>query len=166
MSIGSGNPNVWIIKTDSNGDTLWTKVYGGLSGDYARCVQQTLDGGYIIAGYTHSFASSVYEDMWLIRLGSENFNRILHTDDYILNQNYPNPFNPITTISFDLPKSSKVQLTIYNSNGEKVGTLLNSKLSRGNHKFNWNAINYPSGVYYYRIKTDGFINYKKCILIK
>jgi len=58
--------DLWLLKTDANGDTIWAKLYGGTSSDGARSVQQTLDGGYIIAGYTSSFGAGQL-DMWLLR---------------------------------------------------------------------------------------------------
>jgi len=45
-----------VVKTDGQGDTLWTRTYGGTGNDDAYCIQQTTDGGYVVAGYTHSFS--------------------------------------------------------------------------------------------------------------
>jgi len=57
-SFGAGTYDVYVIKTNQNGDTLWTKTYGGAQHEVAHAVQQTSDGGYILAGYTNSFVSS------------------------------------------------------------------------------------------------------------
>lgn len=65
-SFGAGGLDVWLIKTDPNGDTLWTKTYGGTDGDYATCVRQTSDGGYIITGPTGLYGES-RGDVWLLR---------------------------------------------------------------------------------------------------
>ena len=65
-SYGNGGRDLWLIKTDSNGDSTWTKTFGGSSNDEGRSVQQTTDGGYIIIGST--FASE--EDIWLIKTDS------------------------------------------------------------------------------------------------
>lgn len=58
--------DLWLLKTDGNGDTTWAKLYGGTSSDGARSVQQTFDGGYIIAGFTSSFGAGQI-DMWLLK---------------------------------------------------------------------------------------------------
>ena len=65
-SFGAGNFDIWLLKTDANGDTLWTKTYGGASWDYSFLVQQTPDSGYIIVGTTSSFAVG-YCDVWLLK---------------------------------------------------------------------------------------------------
>ncbi|UCG31058.1 MAG: hypothetical protein JSV53_04060 [candidate division WOR-3 bacterium] len=67
-SFGAGQYDVYLIKTDSIGETLWTKTYGGDQSDYAYSVQQTTDGGYIICGYTHSFGP--WTDFYLIKTDS------------------------------------------------------------------------------------------------
>jgi hypothetical protein len=85
---------------------------------------------------------------------------------YSLNQNYPNPFNPSTKIRFDLPKNSFVTLKVYDITGRLVSTLLNENLAAGTKEYDWNAINMPSGVYFYTIKAGDFTQTKKMILVK
>ena len=86
---------------------------------------------------------------------------------YTLSQNYPNPFNPTTAISYQLPAVSHVELSIYNILGQKVATLVSERQPAGNHKVEWNASGFASGVYFYRLETDqGFISSRKLILLK
>ncbi len=85
---------------------------------------------------------------------------------YALNQNYPNPFNPLTVISYELPVNSFVLIKIYDAIGRDLETLVNGKINAGLHQIEWNALNYPSGVYYYKLIASEFTETKKMILIK
>jgi hypothetical protein len=81
-------------------------------------------------------------------------------------QNYPNPFNPITMINYQLPVISDVELSIYNSLGQKVTTLVSGKQSAGYYQIEWNASGYSTGIYYYILHSGKFIDVKKMILLK
>jgi len=85
---------------------------------------------------------------------------------YVLYQNYPNPFNPVTFINFDLPKITLVRLTVYDILGKEVDVLVNEALAAGKYKVDWNAENYASGVYFYKIEAGNFIERKKMIVVK
>ena len=65
-SFGAGSADIYLIKTNASGDTLWTRTYGGAQYDEGNSVQQTSDGGYIVAGYTYSFGAGSY-DVYLIK---------------------------------------------------------------------------------------------------
>jgi choice-of-anchor B domain-containing protein len=93
---------------------------------------------------------------------------------YALDKNYPNPFNPTTTIGYQLPFASDVELSIYNLLGQKVATLVSKQQSVGYYQVNWDASGFASGIYYYRIEAHAthskqerpFIQTKKLILVK
>ena len=88
-------------------------------------------------------------------------------DKFILNQNYPNPFNPETKISFSLPKPANITIKVYDIMGGEVATLINNeKKSAGSHQISFDAVNLPSGIYFYRLLSDNFSESKKMILIK
>lgn len=87
-------------------------------------------------------------------------------ESFELSQNYPNPFNPTTTISFALPKSSQVSLTVFNILGQEVARLVDGTMPAGTHQVNFDASNVSSGIYFYRIQTDEFSEQKKMVLLK
>jgi hypothetical protein len=87
-------------------------------------------------------------------------------DKYELSQNYPNPFNPATKIKFSIPKAGMVNLAIYNLLGEKVAELINQELEIGYHEAEFNAANFASGVYLFRISAGDFNSVKKMMLMK
>jgi len=86
--------------------------------------------------------------------------------EFKLSQNYPNPFNPSTTINFDMPKEGFVTLKVYNTSGKEVASLVNETRSAGYHSVNFNASALSSGVYYYRLETNGISKTMKMALIK
>lgn len=85
---------------------------------------------------------------------------------YKLDQNYPNPFNPETNINFGLPADSFVELTVYNLVEQKIRTLVNSRVAAGNHTVSFDASEFSSGVYIYRIEADGYVATRKMMLVK
>jgi len=86
--------------------------------------------------------------------------------EYKLSQNYPNPFNPTTVINFSLRKAGNVYLAVYDALGREVKTLVNERMGAGNYKADWNATNYSSGIYFYRLRSGDFIQIKKMLLLK
>jgi hypothetical protein len=87
-------------------------------------------------------------------------------EKYDLKQNYPNPFNPVTKISFDLPKQGFVSLRIYDVLGREIRTLVNEVKAPGVYNIDFDASTLSSGVYFYKLETNGFSDIKKMMLIK
>ncbi len=88
-----------------------------------------------------------------------------------LSQNFPNPFNPTTTIKFDLPNESSVKLNVYNTNGQLVKSLVNTKMTAGSHQIMWDGRNeagqiVSSGLYIYRIQAGNYVKSMKMMLMK
>lgn len=87
-----------------------------------------------------------------------------------LSQNYPNPFNPSTKIRFSLPEASDVSIKIFDANGREIAEIVNERLNSAAYEAEWDATNFSTGVYYYRLTVSGsksnFIETKKMLLIK
>jgi len=85
---------------------------------------------------------------------------------YSLRQNYPNPFNPTTSINFSIPKKTFVKLVLYDILGREVARLVDKDMVAGSYKYELNANNLSSGVYFYRLDAGDYSNVKKMVLIK
>jgi len=86
--------------------------------------------------------------------------------EYSLSQNYPNPFNPKTKISYTVPQTANVTLNVYDILGNEIAVLVNEQKSIGNYEVEFNAINLPNGIYFYRLQAGSFVETKKMILMK
>jgi hypothetical protein len=87
-------------------------------------------------------------------------------NSFSLAQNYPNPFNPTTKIEYSIPKTGMVSIKIYNILGREVITLVNEEKPSGHYTINFNAGNFPSGIYFYTLKVGSFTETKKLVLLK
>ena len=87
-------------------------------------------------------------------------------DKFELYQNYPNPFNPSTTIKYDLPKQSSVKIEVFDIMGRKVATLVDETMKAGSYQMHWNAKQFASGVYFYRLQAGNYSAAKKLLLLK
>jgi hypothetical protein len=95
-----------------------------------------------------------------------NDKELNNPSDFALNQNFPNPFNPTTAINFNLPVTTNVSLKIYNLHGQLIATLIDKSLPAGFYRFNWQPEEIGSGIYFYQLKTEGFMETKKMIYQK
>jgi len=110
-----------------------------------------------------------YIDSLSIRIQKGNPNNVKDSKrriDYDLKQNYPNPFNPTTKIKYSVPRTSQVQLKIFDILGNEIETLINEKKPAGSYEITFNARSLPSGIYFYQLKAGSFIETKKMILLK
>ncbi len=100
----------------------------------------------------------------VVSVESENNEQIV--TDYILHPAYPNPFNPSTTISYSLPETAEIQLSIYNLLGQKVVELINQEMKAGTYSVDWNTKNVSSGNYIVTLKTNSKVLTEKVTLLK
>ena len=87
-------------------------------------------------------------------------------NNFILYQNYPNPFNPTTTIYYSIPKTSNVELKVFDILGREVAELVNEEKPAGNYTVNFDASKLSSGIYFYQIRTNNYSETKKMILLR
>jgi len=177
---GSDNENfpafsdAWVYTYSGDGSGSWQQVedkptpmtaYQGGSFNVGNDIMKLVIAGGITTGPALSAIVEVYTDTIP---GSTSVEIVDETipSGFQLSQNYPNPFNPSTTIQFSIPEEGFVSLDVFNSLGEKVSTLVTESLNAGTYKYDWNAEELTSGIYFYRLRTEGFVETKKMILLK
>jgi ligand-binding sensor domain-containing protein len=145
----SNNGQSWVVK---NSGFPVTYIYDFL-----------LAGGYIFMAAGNGVWRRSLPEITEI---SQNNSQV--PESFRLYQNYPNPFNPGTSIKIDIPAgvSGNVNLVVYNELGKEVSRLIDGEYKPGTYKVEWDASNYPSGVYFYKLIANGFTNTKKMVLIK
>lgn len=182
--------NNWVhVAMTFDGTTLTNYVNGEVSGsaDFAGSVMAVNDEPLGIgtnSPWNNSFFAGIVDDIRIYNyaLAADEIaamyvetdvadNIPAKSDKFILNQNYPNPFNPQTTINYTIEKAGKVDLTVYNVQGQNVRTLVDNNQEAGRHSVIWNGqndsgISMPSGIYYYQIKTSQNTKTMKMLLIK
>jgi uncharacterized repeat protein (TIGR03806 family) len=87
-------------------------------------------------------------------------------NEYVLHKAYPNPFNATTTIGYQLPVSSQVELTIYDIQGRQLKTLIKERQKAGQYQVQWIADSYSSGIYLYQLRTESYVQTRKLVLVK
>ncbi len=85
---------------------------------------------------------------------------------FSLSQNYPNPFNPVTRIEYSIPSAQYTKLKVYDINGKEVASLVNQLQNAGNYSVEFNAGNFASGQYFYKIESENYSDVKKMIVLK
>ena len=174
---GAGGSDVYLVKTDDAGDTVWTRTFGGPEDDWGYSVAQTADSGYVIAGWTESFGAGDF-DVYLIKTEPEDTVQVSEGHDVLhprrrwsLSQNRPNPFRATTTISYALPDRQQISLTIYDISGARVRTLVSRTLPAGLHNVVWDGRDeaghrVANGVYFYCLRAGGHAETRRMALIR
>jgi len=154
--------NGTILKT-TNGGLDWTQQVSGTTQGLVDLYFISPDTGYVV-GWERTILKTVNGGVGGTKVINNSERHFLNTMQ--LNQNYPNPFNPKTTIKFFIPHSDYITLVVYNSVGKGVTELYNGRMPSGFHTIEWNAENFPSGVYYYKLAAKTQSITKKLLLIK
>jgi hypothetical protein len=163
--------DVYLAKTDSMGDSLWTVRYGGNQTDAGFYVQQNADGGYFIGGITQSFGAGGM-DMYAIKTAPESPSQMPFTSGAILPSDialfppYPEPFNSTLNLTFTIPIRSDATISIYNILGQKVQEFIFSALHPGEHRIIWNPHQCASGIYIIRLIAGSEEACRKVILLQ
>ncbi|KPK67512.1 hypothetical protein AMJ82_10520 [candidate division TA06 bacterium SM23_40] len=169
--------DAYLIKTDSFGDTVWTRTYGGVDYDEAYWTEQTTDGGYIVCGYTMSFGEGD-GDVYLIKTDADGYvevsgrsDEIARTEAHYLAQNYPNPFGSATTILYSVGTLKPVRLAVYDIRGALVRDLVDQTVAAGVHRVTWDGrdargTEVGSGVYFCRLEAGDFAETKRMVILR
>jgi hypothetical protein len=167
----SNSMDFYFIKTDSQGNEMWSRVVGEPSqSDWGLSGAITSDGGYIMVG-NKWVSDENWSDIYVVKLNSdltEVFeNNIADYNISIkLDNNYPNPFNATTTIRYSSLNKSQISISIYNLLGQKIETLFEGIQSPGEHVLTWDASYLPSGIYFARLETRCRTENIKMVLLK
>jgi hypothetical protein len=136
-----------------------------------------IDEIYLEAGVHRmrfEFGSDSDKNGWLLSLNYTDVKKspTTSTEDnlkpkaFTLKQNYPNPFNPSTNIVYSIPESGMVRLTVFNALGQNVSTLVSEQQSAGSYSYQFQAQGIPSGIYFYKLESNGQVRTNKMLLIK
>lgn len=140
----------------TNAGINWSQVPNMLNVNVFQLLSDTL--GFAVGKRVYRYAKDSLVNV-------ENISNII-PQGFELKQNYPNPFNPSTNIEFNIPKNSKVRITVFDMLGKNVAILADQNLNAGSYKVEWVADNFVSGVYFYKLETESFSKTKKMILLK
>jgi hypothetical protein len=141
-------------------DSSWATSIGDGSNDYSESVSSIHGYDFSYRGCRVSYVYSLTE-ITAVPSGKDNL-----PNGFSLGQNYPNPFNPMTTITYQLPKSSHVTLKVYDVLGREVATLADENKTAGAYQTTFDGSRFSSGVYFYRIQAGDFTATKKFTLMK
>ena len=164
-----GRRETYIIKTSSKGQKEWEMTFSQEVGQEdcsfnPSTIITNSDGDYVVAGHIYNKGG------WLAKIRGRQTQVSVEEKNqpsaFTLSQNYPNPFNPTTEIAFSLLENSYVTLSVFNTLGQKVATLVDEKRQTGNHRVIWDGTGFPTGIYFYRLETQDFAKTMKMLLMK
>jgi len=160
LSFGAGNEDMYLVRTDANGDLQWETTFGGSASDVAYAVANIPEGGYVVAGHTLSSGAGLH-DAWVIRLTPDGPS---DAADHVPRASLsvavrPNPFSQTAAILFAAPEAAQARLTIHDSGGRLVRTLeAGSAASSGAGCVVWDGLDQGGrralpGIYWARLRA-------------
>ncbi len=174
----AGQDDFWLIKTNADGDTLWTDVIGGEWWDIGQSLIQSENGNLLLLGTTESFTSypeNQYDtDFWLINYSPDLVqidDKNIFTEQFQLSSAYPNPFNPKTRIDYKVVKNGFITIDIYDLKGSLIKNIFEKYHQIGDYSVSWDGKNelgkkVASGNYLYAFKSKNYTETKKLIFLK
>jgi hypothetical protein len=168
-----GNSDYYFIKTDSWGDTLWTKTVGGDLRDYPVCVTTTNDLGYAAVGYRRDLAGSDY-DVYMVKLGMDEAGVGPTECDRgwkLLTVEGANPLREEVSVSYDMRTSGRAMLAVFDVGGRLVAELEGGTMEEGLHRVTWDCRDrsgrsVPSGVYFIGCRAAGLSGAVKVVVLR
>ena len=158
--------NGTVRMTTNGGDTWFTDPYFvSATGSITSISKMPRTSKTVTALSDNNTLLVASEDSLTVILGIQTISTEI-PKTFSLSQNYPNPFNPKTNINMELHKSGFVKLVIYDVSGKEMETVISQYLKAGTYKIDWDGSRYSSGIYFYKIITDEFIQTKKMVLVK
>jgi hypothetical protein len=175
ITLNGASPGYAMSLFAVNADTGQAETQTDNNG-YFRFKVSTKIYNYQIA-YTNDIVQNYNINNVVVHAGDSNVNiDLIPTDvklidsgipsNYYLSQNYPNPFNPSTVINYEIPKVSRVTISVYNVLGQEITKLVNREQAAGKYSVDFNAEKLSSGIYFYKIQAGNFSSFKKMILMK
>ncbi|MBS1493902.1 MAG: PQQ-dependent sugar dehydrogenase [Bacteroidetes bacterium] len=178
VSYGNSLPNLKgkYIYGDWSSKKVWALTYDGINPTTTQLLTTA-------AANIASFGMDKNKNIYVLCTGDSKVYKLVDNtvsaepyetnlpSEYLLKQNYPNPFNPVTYIQFNLKEKSYIRLEVFNLEGKQVGVILNENKDAGEYGVRFDAANYPSGIYYYKLTAQGtsgssFVSTKKMVLLK
>jgi len=165
--VGQGNC-VWYVRSSdeiyfsNTGGNNWVIQFTAPSGIYNHISNNRLPYNSSVWAVRNNGGITRTD---LIEVGISHISNEV-PEKYSINQNFPNPFNPNSKIRFQIPELSFTKLIVYDVLGREITILVNEQLKAGVYEVNFNGINFPSGIYFYRISSGIFVESKRMILIK
>lgn len=156
--------------SSNNNGTSWSELTTdtiGLGNKILSPYALAVNSSYYFAAYWRTVSGTTTSSVYRLPLTTTSLiSEKSIPNSYHLSQNYPNPFNPSTTISWQLAASSFVTLKVHNVLGKEVAALVNEEVQAGMHSVNFDASHLSSGIYFYTLKTNSFMQTKKMILLR